>query len=540
MADASETSSPPVFSTSPADVAQDEVYRPLSLLALFGFSLAVLYSFLVLLGGLVPIATRYPRLFILLLIAAPLLGAQVALLGRRRNFGSIASHAGLGVVVLAVILGLGGLVAYSSSSPWLALEGVGWLLLMAAVLSCWMARSRIASAEGTLAGASLANWGLALSLFFGLNYGAYLASNSFATHGQARAVADEFIRLIQDTDDPDSLLKAFVLTLPAAQRPASDLRRSVEIEHNVTVDGTGRTGGSFSTFCNSGFVHLLRAGPSRVSFARSEGSTFERGGYEVNLVYSIDNLLGTAELKVATFGQESPGNPGTGRQWQIQPNQTNIISGARNSAEGRGYEESMTIAREQVTEWINKVRMGDISGAYLDTVPEPVRRRQFGAAVLTSPTMIGAAGLPLVGALGITPEILRDFSEGRARFRTGALVEADPRVFFAPTEASRKVMIDEVRKLFQGGGPPNNDFMAREFAPMIGFKPNGDNSEYHFPARLITKSSDPSKTGYLIEMDVVVLGPHGLDKHSENGFRIGRVILLRGQTAPDLRRPPPG
>jgi hypothetical protein len=177
MADATErptsVTAAPLPPPEPAvsDAPSDQPYQPLSLLAVLGFTLAALYVFLVLLGGLVPIAGRYPRLFALMFIAAPLVGAQVALLSRGRAGVGVAASAGIGAGVLALILGLGGLLAYSSSNPWLLLEGVaGWGLVLAAVVVCLLARSRIAASEGTLGGAALAAWGLTLSLCFGLLY----------------------------------------------------------------------------------------------------------------------------------------------------------------------------------------------------------------------------------------------------------------------------------------------------------------------------------------------------------------------------------
>ncbi|MFO0881336.1 MAG: hypothetical protein U0840_28890 [Gemmataceae bacterium] len=543
MADTSEsrsgtTTQPlPAPELPPADQPRDDIYRPLSLLALGGFSLSVLYAFLVLLGGLAPIAGNYPRLFLLLVVVAPLVGAQVALLGRQRSTGRVLSYAGLGLVILAVVLGLGGLVAYSSTSPWLLLDGVGWLLLLAALGLCWVARSRITTSEGTLAGLKLANWGLALGLFFGLNYGAYLASNSFAITGQARGVAEEFIALIKDTNDPDALLKAFVLTLPPRQRPSSDLRRSIEIEHNVTPDSTGRQQGGFSMFTSSGYFHLLRSGPSQVTFERVESSTFERGGFQVNLIYIIENELGKAELKVGTFGQETAGGPG-GRQWQIVPTQTTIVGGNQATEAGIAYQKSLAFTREFVNEWVNKVRVGDIPGSYLDTLTESRRRKLVGGAVYSTPSLPIAMGLQILGAMGLTPEVATEFVDGLNKYRKGDLIKEGPDLF-ATSEAIRKQSIGEVRGLFQGGGPPVADLSLREnVGAMLGYKPDGNNSEYHFPARVVTRPPGAPGPRYMVDVDIVVLGPLNPEIHSPEGYRIGRVVPIRVQTAPDPQRPP--
>ena len=59
-----------------------EPYRPLSLLAVAGFSLAVLYAASVTVGGLALFATRHLTAAILLLVLAPAAGALTAVLRR--------------------------------------------------------------------------------------------------------------------------------------------------------------------------------------------------------------------------------------------------------------------------------------------------------------------------------------------------------------------------------------------------------------------------------------------------------------------------
>ena len=58
-----------------------EPYRPLSLLAVAGFSLAVLYAVAVTLGGLAVFATRHPTAAKVLLVLAPMVGVVTAVLG---------------------------------------------------------------------------------------------------------------------------------------------------------------------------------------------------------------------------------------------------------------------------------------------------------------------------------------------------------------------------------------------------------------------------------------------------------------------------
>src|SRR5689334_22610775 len=88
------------------DAATDEPYRPVSLWAIIGFALAAVYAFLVLLGGLAPLAGRFPRLIVLLGVLSVLGGALVGLLGRQRGAGRVLAAAGLALAGTAGVLGL--------------------------------------------------------------------------------------------------------------------------------------------------------------------------------------------------------------------------------------------------------------------------------------------------------------------------------------------------------------------------------------------------------------------------------------------------
>src|SRR5262245_52442410 len=92
-----------------------EPYRPLSLLALAAFAVAVLYAFIVVLGGAVSLFTRV---------------------------------------------------------PWL-MPGWSFLVPVVALVLCWAARARIRDSEGTLSGLAFSTWGARLAIVVGLTYAAY-------------------------------------------------------------------------------------------------------------------------------------------------------------------------------------------------------------------------------------------------------------------------------------------------------------------------------------------------------------------------------
>ena len=89
------------------------------------------------------------------------------------------------------------------------------MVLVAAIVICWIARVRIQAAEDTLSGTALARWGLVVGLFFGVIYSAYLASSDLAVSNQARLAAEHFLQRIEESD----LAGAFLLTLKPSARP---------------------------------------------------------------------------------------------------------------------------------------------------------------------------------------------------------------------------------------------------------------------------------------------------------------------------------
>src|SRR5215470_16502432 len=110
-----------------------EPYRPLSILAMVGLGLAVLYSACVLVGGLVPFGRAYPRSFLLLVVLVPTAAALAMWLSRERRVARIARVTLAALGGLIVLLGLGGLLAFSGSNPWL-MDNLTWLLVGAALL----------------------------------------------------------------------------------------------------------------------------------------------------------------------------------------------------------------------------------------------------------------------------------------------------------------------------------------------------------------------------------------------------------------------
>ncbi len=105
---------------------------------------------------------------------------------------SIVAIIGLVVAVLyAATVGVGGLIALFHRAPyilplWLFAVPVG------AAAVCWAARARIRASEGALTGARLTTWGVGISAVVGLLYAAYYAGCYMAVTTQATRFMDDW------------------------------------------------------------------------------------------------------------------------------------------------------------------------------------------------------------------------------------------------------------------------------------------------------------------------------------------------------------
>jgi hypothetical protein len=223
-------------------------YQSLSLLALLGFCLAVLAAAEVLVGGLVPMYRNWAPWFYATLVLAPLIavGFGGALRGERST-ERVASHAGVGLLVWAVALGLIGLIISASSEAW-ALGLWFWVPVGASLVLCLLGWAFIANSEGTVTGEWYARWGIFLSLFFGMIYVAYLFAISLATAAQARAAANEFVAKLKEGNEAE----AYMLTTRPSAR-GSNPRTQAEAEN---AQG-GPQAGPYTLFCTSDFARLF-------------------------------------------------------------------------------------------------------------------------------------------------------------------------------------------------------------------------------------------------------------------------------------------
>jgi hypothetical protein len=412
-------------------LADGTSYRPLSLLALAGFGLSVLTVLLICLGGWMAVGSRHPIFFVVIVLLTPFVAAiGCFMLGMSKPL-KIVKIAAFALAGVLAVLGLGGLLAYSSNDPWLLKE---WVVVLPVVcmLVLWIARSRIARSEDTLSGLALCNWGFGLVGVFGLLYLAYYGATVLAVCKQSEAFTDDWLSSLQKGD----LETAFALTLPPDQRPQDDESRRLRIETLLNQPGP-QSPGLFSEFASRTFVRTLN-GTSDTAKLQRLGMvdwTYDKGEFLVRYSYRLILQLSTVELEVAA---QSRTDALQGRQWYIEIRATgwSLAVPPALSDLGQTVMRQGGPSRQFVDEWLVKWYHDD-DDAYLLTLPAAQRD-----AVKRQRLALG----PALGGTALFAE------PGRQGYYDGGLIEADAKRFFPILPENRKYVPAALKKAFRPGG----------------------------------------------------------------------------------------
>jgi hypothetical protein len=478
----------------------------------------------VLVGGLDPFARIYPRAVVLLLVLVPPSAALAAVLSNERRPGRVALFVGVALAGLLVLLGLGGLLAFSSTKPWI-LPAWTWVLCGTALLLCWLALSRIRDSEGALSGQVLAQWGLRLSLFFGAIYAVYLAGNVFAVRSQAAAAGKEFLDLIRDGE----LDQAFLRMIKPGARPVgkgADLREALEVQHNAA---RGPQLGAYSAFRLADYVQFIRMSGPKASFKLASASSEYRpeGFYWVHLTYDVQTVVGSFKL---AFLVQSVDLPAEGRrEWFINPNRPIQIEDKKALPEGLDMENTIAYATPLVLNWIAAMQAGDTARAYLDTLADDQRKAQERAWLL------GSGVVPLAPAMVHNTPDLAAFRKGLKAYTEARLLDLKD-VFWA-AKNSRKEVLDKVKALFAGKG---GDLI--QLRPMPGAGPpvferlEGDRARIRFTAQIGILVIPSAPARYLVESQIEVEGPYATGGVRPTGeYRVTGLRLVRSGSGPAER-----
>jgi hypothetical protein len=508
------TLSPAPEPTAPA------TYRPVSGVALAGFLLAVLYAVAVALGGLVAFVAHHPWWLLVLTLLAPPLGAVAAALAGVRGTAALLRVAALSLVGLYALLGVGGLVAYSGSNPWL-LPGWTILLPLAAAALAWFARGRIRDSEGTLGGATLAVWGLGLSLFFGLTYVAYYAGAYVAVRQQAQSFARDWVDLIAQ----GKLERAFLKTVPVRDRPGDATRADLEM-HTMSGEQSG-----YGTFCQTDFVRALQMGGPATQI-RPLGIVdwvYKSGNPEVKARFRVESDVLAFDLLVTALGSEA--KAGEGRQWQVMMQTTGRPRDSEFVPTPKGLQmiQAFEVVANLAQSWFSQVGRHDWDQAYLATLPPAERESQHQGREACDPAVAVAAGLT---GLAANPRA-RDYLAGRARLFSGELI--DQRSFWAPTKRVRDEVPARLRGAFRLDEPAPAHFELRMSRVPL-WERDGDRFRFLVDGQIQLRDPGESMPAFVADVQLAVEGDAPPDGYPQpDSWRVRRLDLVRGRTGGPTR-----
>jgi len=175
---------------------------------------------------------------------------------------------------------------------------------------CLVARFRIARSEGTLAGGSLASWGLVLSLLVCTAYWAYLGAVTLALKQQSEAYVSEWFDLLRK----GQMARAAWRALPPRQRaglreddPNLRLKLSERIATEMKMPGAG--GGELSQFLQHDVIRAISEGGADTTFESNGIKSWEHkpGGYRIVLSYRITSAASSFDAQIAVNSSDGLG-----------------------------------------------------------------------------------------------------------------------------------------------------------------------------------------------------------------------------------------
>jgi hypothetical protein len=324
------------------------------------------------------------------------------------------------------------------------------LLPIGIAILCWVARRSIRNSEGTLSGERFASWGLGLTVVFGLSYWSYFAATSLALRQQAaNFVSTRYLPTLMK----GNLDEAFVLTYKG-NRPTINSKLHNFVETYLNVPSNMKSLPPFIAYCQSEYVRvILQYGEKTKATLVSTGTpTQERGGeMQVPMIYHVETPIEQFDLLVVAMAGDVRSKEFTGRLWRVERDKTYVMPHTPVfTQEGMDISENGDKnARKCISGWITKVCQSfDSESAYRDTLPPGQR-----TAILAK--IKGKKESELKAMAEKDPEV-RAYLEGLKAFSEGSIVRADKAVFWAPSDAQGKEMIEQTKKAFSPVNAPAN------------------------------------------------------------------------------------
>jgi hypothetical protein len=443
---------------------------------------------------------------------------------------SLAAITGFALAVLfAAVLALFAVVAWHTETA----LGMRWDVLLvpfaAAVVSAlgWL---RVRQSEGTKAGAKLAVAGIVVSLIAGGSYGAYVVAAWLAMGQTASEFAVEWMNKIRE----EKIDEAFRDTLPPENRPRSKdgprLHQELELRFNAGRDGSFR--GDLTGFENGDIVRTVNHG--RTPEAGADTQVLARGvksvspvpaGFTAEVIVEVRTPERDVEFLVTANG--AVGEDGR-RQWFIQRSGTGPLRVVKDHDLGARTTELKNSSAAFVMNWVALVGAGQVDEAYLQT--QPPERRAAPAAEYGA--RLAASGLASAGPLGRAATLTAPgparllYLPGYRAFAEGGLVQTSPG-FWAEGSLLKEIPV-QARAFF---GDPGADFaLAVHMDPpgMPLWEQKGDRVLFYhtFQANLFHRSL--IQGAFVAEADARVLN----DGSAAPPWRLAGVELWNGRAMP--------
>jgi hypothetical protein len=233
---------------------------------------------------------------------------------------SVLAVAGLSLAVLfAVVVALSALFALLKGEPFF-LPSWSVMVPAAAAVLCGLGLWEIYNSEGTREGARMARWGIGVSLVVGAGYFTYQTFTGLAIIQQANRFMLEkdtesgFFPLLTGTKE--QVMKAFLFTLPPGSERDSRPENPKEM---ARLDEPGPQGpkGLLTMFRENSLVRLLQLNTTsaKVEALGVRDWGYENGSYKIVRTYRISTEDGVYEVTMAVSSIEPA--PGAKRTWRV-------------------------------------------------------------------------------------------------------------------------------------------------------------------------------------------------------------------------------
>jgi hypothetical protein len=442
---------------------------------------------------------------------------------------------GLSVSILyGLLLSIGTIASLFSRSPfllptWTILIPLGTLFL------CWVARVQIQASEGTLGGMPLVQWGIGLTLLFGLTYWPYVAATAIAVRQQAASTAEQWMTLLREsgkdgTFDQTKFDQAFVMTLQPPGLPRiDDADWPKKVVNDYDVNRTEATApGPYTLLSDSELTRSLQEGgpDSRFSLVDVEEWTEKDSGYLVRLRYHIQTPYAEFDWIVTTRGIWP--RDSTRRQWYVVNNESgpardgSIRLTSQGAERDRWAKDPRFGAVAFIRRWAELISAGDFERAFQATMTAEQREQMHRAAAVAV----------MAGPIGIwhPPEVRKIFAaRGDAQ---NAVTFVKARGYYAEADVDKKV--DELIQLglVRSGKPPVR-FAPYQSAPLHDV--NDRTVTLRYGVEIVAAPDVIANARIVVQAD-----RQALEKgQSDLVWRIVAVELLRARAMAERRGPQP-